>query len=116
MIVQYLAIAALLGSAICLFAHLRFDAGIRRLLPLAVDTKAARHNAVQSYRQLDRQRIQACLGVVACWAICAGLWTTPQLSAQWSNAEQIAFKAVACLIFIVSFVVVERHNFHRDGC
>ena len=116
MIVQYLAIAALLGSAICLLAHLRFDAGIRRLLPLAVDTKAARHNAVQSYRSLDRQRILAGLGVVACWAVCAGLWATPQLSAQWSSAEQIVFKAVACMIFLVSFVAVERHNYHRDGC
>ena len=116
MIVQYLAVAALLGSAICLFAHMRFDACIPRLLPLAVDTAATRRSAVQSYLRLDRQRIQAGLGVITCWAICAVLWSTPQLSAEWSSASQIAFKAVACMIFLVSFFMAERHNFHRDCC
>ncbi|MFA6211773.1 MAG: hypothetical protein WC714_20200 [Candidatus Obscuribacterales bacterium] len=116
MIIQFLAIAALLGSAICLFAHLRSDACIRRLLPLAVDTVAARRNAVESYRKLDRQRIKAGWGVVFCWAICAGLWSTTQLSDQWSSAEQIAFKAVACTIFIVCFFAAQRHNFQRDAC
>lgn len=114
MFVPYFAIAALLGAAVFLIAHWRFDWRIRHLLPVAVDNAVSRKLVVQKYRKLDRLRIAMGCGVIACWAICAGLWTTSQFSMSWNSAEQNAFKAIACAIFLITLFMVERHNYHRD--
>jgi len=111
---EFIAIAAIVAAVACLIFHIRFDLAIRRLYPASKVSAEACKAAVSQYRKLDRYRMGTACGVIASFAICGILWSVPGLSALWSGSTEILVKLTASAIFLSTFVIVERHNYHRD--
>ncbi len=109
-----LSLAALIASAICLLLQLHFSASIHRLNHLIGGAIAKSRCVNGTYRKLDQRRILTSLGVICLWIGCAILWQTPHFNSNLNLSQQITFKAIACIIFALSWIAIERHNYERD--
>ncbi|MFA6210810.1 MAG: hypothetical protein WCT03_03775 [Candidatus Obscuribacterales bacterium] len=109
-----LSLATLIGSAICLLLQLHFSASIRRLSHLMGSAVAKNRSVDATYQKFDKRRNLTCLGVICLWAGCAILWQTPHFNLNLSPVQQITFKTIACIIFALNWIAIERHNYERD--
>lgn len=109
-----LSLATLIASAICLLLQLHFSASVRRISHPIRGAVAKSRSVNGTYRKLDQRRILACLGVICLWVGCVILWQTPHFNSNLNLSQQVTFKAIACIIFAVSWIAVERHNYERD--